>query len=281
MNGYTNETRIKYAAAVDNTIRKIAAELFKLDSDATLQEVTDSVFFHLYTNWNTNFTQKQKSVINKFVTQMYRDFRKDPVVLASEAEGAESAVFNVVDLKTIEFYKRSDNFYLSKFITDTDTTAKINKFIGEEYLEGGTPIGRNSEGIPKFKRKFEGVLGGEDWKISRVIDTTVNKLRNYAGVQYMKQVEVEQFEIVGVSDDRQCPYCAELQGFRFSVSKASERIDNAMSSDHAMIGIASPFITALYKPSEIKGVGASTLQEQGIDSPPFHPHCRDVIVAVL
>lgn len=278
---YSKETRQVYQNAIDKSSTAIARRIQELGLGASLEEVLDAVYFSLYTNWTTNFTNKQRSVTNRWVSRTYRHFRTDKSIFGVVEKDVQAGVFDVMDLRTIDFYKKSDSFYLSKFITDKDTRDAINQFIQKEFIEGEAPIGKGSSATAKFKKQFEGVLGGEDWKIERVTNTTVNKLRNYASVQYMNQVEVEQFEIVGISDSRQCPYCAELQGYKFSVQIAKETIDNSMSGPVDALGMAAPFITSLYTPSEIRGVGAKTLETQGIGSPPFHPNCRDTIVAVL
>ena len=136
LKGYSKETRQKYAEAIDRTTTQMAVRLRELGAGASLQEVQDAMFFVLYSNWTVNFTNKQKAVINRWVSRTYRHFRKDKSIFGRIEDDVQAGTFNVDDARTIEFYKRSDNFYLSKFITDDDTTKAINKFIREEYVEG-------------------------------------------------------------------------------------------------------------------------------------------------
>lgn len=130
---------------------------------------------------------------------------------------------------------------------------------------------------------FPELLKGEDWKIQRVINTSVNKMRNFGAVAYMNQAEVEHFIIRGVNDSRQCPYCAALQGKKFSVSKAFEKIEKATQSEPELIKEDTPFATSVFAGQEgideLEGLTAEEIQDKGIDAPPFHPNCRDTIVA--
>src|SRR5690606_34172565 len=134
------------------------------------------------------------------------------------------------DIRTMDYFKNSDKLYLGKFITDDDTKKRITAFIKEQYLENGVPLGNNTEVLEAFKKQFEGVLEGESWKIVNVLSTTVNKMRNYAALNYMEQAGVEKFEVRGVPDRLQCGYCASMQGRQFTLSKAMGKMNSMISS---------------------------------------------------
>jgi len=288
LNAYNEETRAVYIAAVEQSVKKIGFELLKLTGDATQQEVIDSVFFHLFSTWGRNFTNKERRVIRKFVNGAYREFRKDKSPFGRTTKKIPAATFDVNDARTIEYYMQSDGLYLGRFVTDVDTKKAVNDFIVKEFVEGGLPIGNNEQGVAAFRERFNNVMIEEDWKIKRIINTTVSKLRNIASVNYMRQAEIKEFEIIGISDDRQCPYCSELQGFRFSVEVAAERIISSTNSDPTVIATQSPFITNIikddgerFRPQDIRGLAIGELEALGIGEPPFHSNCRDTIIAVL
>lgn len=149
-------------------------------------------------------------------------------------------------------------------------------------MAGDLPIGDNREAMAKFEAEFAGVFEDSKWKLTRIISTTVNKMRNIASVNYMNEAGVDQFEIVGIPDRLQCGYCAALQGKKFSVSKALDNVLGMVKAEPTMVGSLSPFITAVYKsPADLEGVSEADLQLNGIGMPPFHSHCRDQAVAIL
>lgn len=280
---YLAATTAKYDAATKKTIAEIGKALAALPASATESMATDAVFYSLYKNWGKNFTKPQQAVINKFVKNIYSFFRKDVSIFnGADKSKIPASVFNQLDLRAIDFYKKSDSLYMGKFITDADMKKNLTSFIKENYLAGDLPLGDTAALTRLFESGMADVFEGNKWKLSRIIATTVNKMRNVAAVNYMNDADVQEFEIVGVVDRLQCGYCKELQGKKFSVTKA---VDNAMQmvkSDPSMVGMASPFITAIYKkPSDIVGVSAEDLQLKGIGLPPYHANCRDQAVAIL
>jgi len=281
VNRYLKASRDKYDLATKKTARQIARTLSSLPLGASETEALDATFLSLYKNWGDNFTKPQKAVINKFIKDIYSFYREDKSVFGKKDKVPE-ATFNTLDFRSIEFYKKSDTLYMGKFITDEDTKRKITEFIKKNHLNGDLPIGNNREAMNAFQRELSGVLVGEEWKLRRIVSTTVNKMRNTAAVNYMNDAEIEQFEIAGVNDRLQCGYCAALQGKKFSISKAMDNIMSMTKKNPSDLDETSPFITSVYKkPSDMEGVSEVELQKNGIGLPPYHASCRDTIVAIL
>lgn len=284
--GYVEAAGLIYDQAVEDMIATIAESLTAMGENATLTEVQDRVISDLFRGWGSKFTDPMRKEVNHWVEDIYKYYRTDAEVLAGLAD-APVATFGLLDIRAIEYYKGSDNLYLGKFITDNDTVKAINAFIKEQYLGNNTPIGNNTKAINEFKLRFGNVLDKESWKIRRVIDTSVNRMRNEAAVNYMQQAGVQEFEVVGISSPQQCSYCASMQGFRFSVDKEVTKFNKTFEEGPESVEDNSPFITSLYKPKEfvdlvLEGkVTAKTLQMKGVGRPPYHPNCRDIVVAVI
>jgi hypothetical protein len=251
----------------------------------TIEMFTDIVFYNLYKHWLGYFSKKAKPLVSSHINEAYKEFRQskrafDRMIKAGTK--VPEATFGVKDVRAIKFLTNSDNFYLGKFVTDPDTKKRLIQFIKDNYLEGDLPVGKNQVALQKFKDNFGNFMEGEEWKINRVINTTLNKARNYGAINYMSQAEVAEFEIRGVNDRLQCGYCSWLQGKRFSVETAVNTIETLSSSDPQQVTTVTPFVTAKFKkPADLEGQTAEKLQAMGISSPPFHPDCRDVVVAVL
>lgn len=282
-NGYSSDIKRGYANAVKKSVVRISNGLTKLPKTATEQEVADYILYNLLVRWTKEFTEKQKGFISKWVTDVYKTFRKDPTFLGTkfDPKNPPKTVFGVKDVRTVEYFKNSDNFYLGKFITDKDTIARLNKLIREEYISNNIPLG-TQVGIDEFRKKLGTTLINEDWKIDRIIATTTNKMRNYAGVAYMQDAEVVTFEIRGVVDRLQCDWCKNIQGKQFDVKLANERVEFLTKAVPEQIPLLSPFINQVLKdPTKIAEMSGAELQKMGIDLPAFHAGCRDTIVAVL
>ena len=282
---YKAETAVNYSEAIKKAIERIGREVRKLGEGATVDRVTDVVFYHLYKNWEGDFKKPQRKTVAKWVSEAYADFRKNSAIFGGKTIAGEpipAGVLNLLDIRAIEFFKNSDNLYMGKFITDQDTVTRMNKFIKETYLDGNMPIGNNKAVMDEFKARFGNFMEGEEFKLYRVLTTSVNLMRNAAAVNYMQQAEVEEFIIQGVNDSLQCSYCAEMQDRVFSVKTTIKSFESLYSGDAELIKETKPFITSVFKTADdIKGLSDEQIQQQGISAPPYHPNCRDVIVAKL
>lgn len=281
---YFSASNRNYGKAVSKVVAEITKALSKLGEAVTYEQVYDTVLYHLYTNWQEAFKAPQSKIISKFVEVAYNFFRKDKSIFGEIDKETKlpKATFDMVDIRAMEYFKNSDDLYLGKFITDPSTRKKIATYIKEKYLNNELPIGNSREAIKDFQNEFTTVLQGEDWKIRRVVDTTVNKLRNTAAVKYMEQALVEEFKIVGVNDNLQCNYCHNLQDKRFSITQAVKQVEQFVVSDPAYVPLDSPFITSVFKNAEdMKDLTGEELQAKGIHYPPFHCGCRDTVVAIL
>lgn len=284
LQAYFDATQDNYDAAVTKVARQLGATLLELPATSTVQHVLDAVFADLYTKWGRTFSEPQRKVVTKYVEQAYSAFRRDKSIFNGvdviNGKKIPDATFNLLDIRAIEYYKKSDNLYLGKFITDADTKKKITAYIKQAYLEENTPIGQNKEGLIKFRKEFADVLQGEDWKISRILNTTVNHMRNGAAVSYMQEAEVVRFKIAGVVDRLQCPFCFAMQGRTFDVKIALDRFEKMSTTTPASIGEVRPFINKIFKnASELATLTDGDIQMRGIDLPAYHSHCRDVIIA--
>lgn len=280
LRSYTVESQRNYRRGVATSTNTIASALLKMPASATEQEVIDRVVFLLYKDWGKNFTNRQKAVIEKYVGSIYKEFRKDKSIFQGTSARVPDPTFGARDERTIRHFENSDELYLGRFITDEDTRKKVTNFIKQQYIAGDTPIGNNKKGLADFKRRFKGTLNGEDRKIRRVIETTANKMRNYAAVAYMEQAEVTRFEVRGVNDDRQCPWCKSIQGKTFEVSSAITTINNEVNASVTSVKALKPFLVSGPTPDEVSRMSGQDLQRLGFDAPPYHPHCRDVVIAI-
>lgn len=285
---YYNASVANYTEAVSKSMSDVVTTLSDMSKEATLEEVTDNVINAIYANWGTNFTAAQIAIIASNIEEAYKVFRGDKIIFGGpkvSINGVETvipeATFNMLDLRTIEFFKNSDNLYMGTFITDVDTRAAMTNFIKEQYIKNNMPIGKGID-YTAFKKQFGNLMQGEEWKIGRIINTTANSMRNMAAVNYMDQVGVKTFAIVGVNDRKQCAYCKSMQGRTFSVSTAVQQVTDTLNSDPTELKDVKPFITTKFPDVAVMATMTNEqLQSAGIALPAYHSNCRDVIISVF
>jgi SPP1 gp7 family putative phage head morphogenesis protein len=261
--------------------------LFKSDASENIETVKAKVYAKILETYSNGFNVDIVPLIKRNVTEIFDYSRKDTTIFPEDkgfSKGsffkAPEAKFDLLDYRAIDYYNSLDKFYLGKFITDDDTKNRVYKYITEKYIKGQTPIGKNRKDLDSFRKEFEKVLNMESWKISRIIDTTVQTIRNDGNVMYMNQAEIEKYEIVEMGDNLTCQYCLSMDGKVFEVKTAIEKIKTKVDSDPANLNITSPFLTS-YPLDQIKTKTNSELQAMGFTTSPYHPKCRGRVVASI
>ena len=100
-----------------------------------------------------------------------------------------------------------------------------------------------SRGVSKdeLTKELMRIYGTEFYKADRIARTELNYVQNQSTLNRYKEMGVEKYKILSTHDGRTCDKCADLDGKIFPIDKA----------------------------------------EIGVNFPPFHPRCRDTIVAVI
>lgn len=281
-----------YKKTIDSFLSSFGDYLQGANRDITADDIAKKMEIVLAEEWANIYTPEQKKVIAKNITTSYNDFRRDKLTVFGTSPAAKdipNAVFQQIDFAALDYFKSVDELYLGKFINDTGTKNKITRFLKDEYLEGGFTVG-DKKSIDQFNKRFGNVLKGENWKIDMIVKTSVNNMRNVGSLSYMNQAEIQTFEIQGVADNLQCPYCAGMQGKSFEVSTSMNRVDKWLKTSPESLDKNSPFLTGIVDSKglsdeqiteKVKNMSSKDIQLAGAEMPPFHPRCRDVIVAVL
>ncbi len=247
-----------------------------------LDHLQNMVYYHVLSKVQNEFRPMIKPIVQDHVQDIYDYYRRSKKPWEAVAKGKKDipdAVFNLTDVRSIQFYQNSDNLYLGKFVTDQDTKKKVVEYVKKWYLDNDREIGNSAKALRQFQDEFPGVLDGESWKIRRVIDTTVNRMRNTGAISYMQQAGVKSFRVVGISDKRQCSYCAALNGKVMVVDYEMEKITRIASSAPESLPDISPFVTSLdLTPQDYREIAGSEIQKLGVGMPGYHPLCRCVVV---
>lgn len=282
---YMKKSMAAYNSAVDLVAERVKARLKTIQEGTPLKSIQEAVLAAILVNWDEAYIYDQEAISSEAVQELYDFFRRDTKVFEKRPNSFSNddfeipdAVFDMDDFRAIQYFQSSDRLYLGKFINDEDTKRKLYKFIQEEHVNGNLPIGENpGEG---FNKKFKGLLRGEAYKISRIIDTTTNRIRNNASVYYMSQAEVDKYQVVEINDNLTCEWCAHMDRMEFSVTDTMERLKKVSESDPAEVSKIAPFATSI-NISDFKSMTNDDLAKANMDVPAYHPKCRGFVTAIL
>ncbi|MBX7170158.1 MAG: phage head morphogenesis protein [Pyrinomonadaceae bacterium] len=198
------------------------------------------------------------------------------------------------DINSIKFIEKLDHFYLSKFADNT--SQPLRKFFIERYLANGAVL-FESERSAEFDL-FREQLGEKyqrlnDRQIQTIIQTSVQRIRNWAHIGSLSQAELEKAKIVAVLDSRTTEICRELDGkiFRIGVAQKSiERLNQLEPGAFAKEMYESNIGKAISK-EPVKTVQSflekdgktisDDLVKTGRGFPPLHPNCRSRIQGLI
>jgi len=288
INDYNSEVNRKYSVAIERALPGMRRAIAALPENASQQRIENIVVFYLIKDWDKNFTKRIDTDIRKNVKEAYNIYRKDKKVF-QDAEGfgkstqklftIPEASLDLLDFRTIEYLQDLDRVFLGKFITDPDTMTRVTRFIEEAYVSDNSPLS-SPENLNKFMEDFGELVNNESWKARRIIETTINKARNYANVMYINQAEIKKFEVVEVVDQLTCQWCAYMDGQELEVVTEVEKIKDLNTGEITDIASKAPFATSI-PIEQFEAMDAQAIQAAGIGTPPNHCHCRGRIVAVI
>ncbi|MBP7279403.1 MAG: hypothetical protein KBA11_08325 [Sedimentibacter sp.] len=184
----------------------------------------------------------------------------------------------LADQRTKEFLAKSDYMYLGKYVSGEDTEARMRKWLEQRYIERGIGIGNNPEAIAKFKAEFKELANLEDYKVRRIIDTSVSNTRTFGHLRALSHAGAETLKIAGPNDNLTCPWCRNMVGREFNVKKSVTRMEAAIDAGPKYLPISKPFLTSKYKSDDLKDVDSADIQNLGVELPPYHCSCRHRIV---
>lgn len=244
--------------------------------------------------WGDSWAGKQSiDRINDASRQIYEYYRLQDVSVFGDLPRIRLRLGGP-DRVSIRFIGRLDHFYFSKFADNT--REPMRKFFVKEYFENGAALfGRETgEELAAFRRaageRFKNLT---DRQTLTVVQTAVQRTRNWAHIGSLAQAEIDIARIVATLDDRTTPLCEFLDGklVKVGVAQAAiERLNQLEPAEFALQmygstlskGIAKNPVDTLKKYLEDDG---KTLNDEittaGRGFPPFHPNCRTRLEGVI
>ena len=244
----------------------------------------DVVFKTLLPEWNSFTQQKVAGLIE---ANYMKIFNEDSLgIFGDKANLIPARTFSVRDENAISYFADQNRFFLGNIIEGNDAKNDVFDTIRKVYLDEGFEIGNlRKTHLNEIRGLVGASLDTQDWKITRVVNTTVNRMRSISATHALQDAGITRYQIIGIGDERQCPYCRALQGKEFEVVHAQTTISNFLSAEsHETVSGASPFITSKQLNLTPDAVGKATgaeLAAAGVTIPPFHPFCRDRVIAVF
>ena len=259
--------------------------------DDFAKQITDELGRAFGTGWSSARAIRSIRNTTKSIYEFYR--LRDTSVFGSDKSPVRLRLGGP-DSKSITFIGDLDHFYFSKF---ADNTSKpLRNFFKQAYFDDGAALfGReSSEELDDFRRAAGDKLKNlTDRQTKTIVQTSVQRVRNWAHIGSLSQAEIKLARIVATLDSRTTEICRGLDGKLIRVGtaqKAIERLNQLEPGDFAIelyendLGkaISREPVKTIEKYIEEDGKTISDdLVSTGRGFPPFHPNCRTRLEGVI
>lgn len=221
------------------------------------------------------------SKVKASVNTAYRYFRLQDAEPFKDGKFPIKPRFNLIDGKAVKFVRDSDNFYFGRYVTDERTKDALKRWLSSEWLRSGRSL-RDPGELAKFRQRFGERVGKEDYKILRVVETSVSRSKNWGNIMSVDQSGGIEVSIAGPVDNVTCDWCEAMAGNpakriptkTFKVAPVVDHIKEVSSQAPEDLPKLSPFLTNVLTPEEVVASGEEQLLKLGISLPPYHPSCR-------
>jgi len=168
-----------------------------------------------------------------------------------------------------------------------DVCRVANELISEERAAQQDEAYKSDEQVRRdatkgFIRKFQtSVRGNGEAFINLGSSLHTSRLSAWGFTQEAQFRGISQYQVSEQLDSRTCPVCRTMHGRKFAVSPAANKLQNWLSVKRlAELKSVAPWPKQDAKSvNRLAKMSRSKVQENGWDTPPYHPLCRGVLVA--
>ncbi|MFQ5629456.1 MAG: hypothetical protein ACE5I1_11895 [bacterium] len=245
----------------------------------TAQAFSETVFAAMSNVYVDAFRSRDaQQAIRESVDEIYGFYRKEDVAAFAAAPAVQFS-FDALDTRTMNFMRRVDRFYLSKWIFNEPTEKQVLDFMKEQYLEKGAGIfGRtNADNIAEvISLATDMVEPLTAFEARRIVDTAVQRMRNWGNIGELDEAGFKTARYFNPSPEAEiCKWITVPPNNIIVIADARQAVDDLtrLSPDNFA--------------NKLKQVTLDNVRFQGVDSavraglaiPPLHPHCHTRLIA--
>lgn len=215
----------------------------------------------------------------KYLTDHWQTSKRDRKLFGSGLDKTSGNLSDAEKLAIAYLVADVESFQVGSFISkSTLRTKQIEQFLSAYYR-------RHQSGDYGLLRAELGNFfrGMSDSASELIAKQAFSRAKTWASMYSLQEEGITEFVIDGPRDDRKCEYCWGMLDRVFSVEKEIKHIENIVDSQDPDIAKVGKDIHARYPGKDGLNKLLATpnidIQYTGLASPPYHPRCRDYVVA--
>lgn len=151
-------------------------------------------------------------------------------------------------------------------------------------LKAGTATAEETETVPRYVKTFESFAGAGESPVQLAVSLNASRLASWGFIAEADARAIKRYKLVAVLDGRTSPFCTMIgeRGIVFEVDAARDLVNAALSvQDPADLATVQPWPDQSKAAiAEYAAMSAEELVAVGLQIPPFHPHCRTILMNV-
>lgn len=259
----------KWGDATDEVVKKAVSALAAKGGDLTSEEI-EAILRQVDRTMATEFALKVDAPVKGFLKQSYKVGKKEVF-----ADRTAKATFDLVDDGAITWLQDHHVYWINTFY-DQKVASGFTDFVAQAMRDG---IGREAMGlqVKEFFSKYPDVQVKPDSYWRGLAANATSRSHNFGGVQGYVEVKVKRLQILAVMDERTSAICRSLNGKIIPISAAVQQRDAMMAAASPEdVKQISPWVSA----DSIEGLSTQEIIDRGVVLPPYHFHCRTIVVEV-
>lgn len=276
---YENYINNKVDDANDNGIESFISWLM-------LQgELPESEFIRNGTEKLIQYIEKdidQASVSNKagnYITEYWQDSKTDKKLFGSGYDKQNVGLSDAEKLAIAYLVADVEPYQVGSYLSKSTLRVKqIENFLSSYYKH------HQSGDYGLLRAELGSFFNGlTDSATELIAKQALARAKTWASLYSLKEEGITEYVIDGPRDDRKCEYCWGMLDRVFSVEKEIKHIENIIDSQDPDIAKVGQDVHARYAGKDglnkLLASPSVDIQFTGLSSPPYHPRCRDYIVA--
>ena len=224
-------------------------------------------------------TETVTSKAQTFLTDYWQDAKRDRKLFGGRYDKLTQGLSDAEKLAIAYLVADVEPFQVGSFISKSSLrTKQIENFLSSYYRQHQSgDYGLLKAQLGQF---FHGLSDNASELIAK---QAFARAKTWGSLYSLKEEGISEFVIDGPRDDLKCEYCWSMLGRVFSVEREIRHIENIIDSQDPDIAKVGKDVYSRYYGKDGASKLASTpsveIQNTGLAAPPYHPRCRDYIVA--
>lgn len=216
---------------------------------------------------------------SKYITEYWQDAKRDKKLFGDRYDKLTQGMSDAEKLAIAYLVADVEPFQVGSYLSKSTLRVKqIENFLSSYYRNHQSgDYGLLRAQLGQF---FNGLSDNASEVIAR---QAFGRAKSWASLYSLREEGVTEYIIEGPRDHAKCDYCWGMLGRVFSVEKEIRRIENIVDSQDPDIADVGKDIHSRYPGKDglnkLLATPSVEIQLTGLTSPPYHPRCRDYIVA--